>query len=53
MLNSSFILLDLFVVKADEAAWENNRMLVSGVMRETNVATEFDDEEDSRVQIMG
>ena len=39
-------------LKADQAAWENNRLLQSGVARETSVDTEFADDEDSRVQIM-
>ncbi|KAH9122394.1 hypothetical protein LEN26_010275 [Aphanomyces euteiches] len=36
----------------DQEAWENNRLLTSGVMATTEVDTEFDDELDARVQIM-
>ena len=39
-------------LNADQEAWETNRLLTSGVVAETNVATEFNDEVESRVQIM-
>ncbi|KAI9915975.1 hypothetical protein PsorP6_007716 [Peronosclerospora sorghi] len=39
-------------LSADQEAWENNRLLTSGVVVSGRVATEFDDELDSRVQIM-
>ncbi|RLN96655.1 hypothetical protein BBJ28_00020329 [Nothophytophthora sp. Chile5] len=39
-------------LSADQEAWENNRLLTSGVVASGRVATEFDDELDARVQIM-
>lgn len=39
-------------LNADQEAWENNRLLTSGVVAEGRVATEFDEELDARVQIM-
>ncbi|TMW57702.1 hypothetical protein Poli38472_014305 [Pythium oligandrum] len=39
-------------LNADQEAWENNRLLTSGVVAKTRVETEFDDELDARVQIM-
>lgn len=39
-------------LNADQEAWENNRLLTSGVVAQNKVDTEFDDELDARVQIM-
>ncbi|KAE9101263.1 Pre-mRNA-splicing factor ATP-dependent RNA helicase [Phytophthora fragariae] len=39
-------------LSADQEAWEKNRLLTSGVVASGKVDTEFDDELDSRVQIM-
>ncbi|CAH0519864.1 unnamed protein product [Peronospora belbahrii] len=39
-------------LSADQEAWEKNRLLTSGVVASGRVATDFDDELDSRVQIM-
>ena len=36
----------------DQAAWEDNRLLQSGVAVMTEVATEFDNEEESRVNLV-
>jgi pre-mRNA-splicing factor ATP-dependent RNA helicase DHX38/PRP16 len=36
----------------DQAAWEENRMLTSGVAMRAEVQTEFDDEEDNRVRLI-
>jgi pre-mRNA-splicing factor ATP-dependent RNA helicase DHX38/PRP16 len=37
---------------ADQEAWEVNRMLQSGIAARGEVSTEFDDEEDQRVQLI-
>ncbi|KAG2772310.1 Pre-mRNA-splicing factor ATP-dependent RNA helicase [Phytophthora cactorum] len=39
-------------LSADQEAWEKNRLLTSGVVASGRVDTDFDDELDSRVQIM-
>lgn len=39
-------------LSADQEAWEKNRLLTSGVVASGKVDTDFDDELDSRVQIM-
>lgn len=39
-------------LNADQEAWENNRLLTSGVVAQDRVDTEFDEELDARVQIM-
>lgn len=39
-------------LSADQEAWETNRLLTSGVVLSGRVETEFDDEVDSRVQVM-
>lgn len=36
----------------DQAAWEENRMLTSGVAMRAEVQTEFDEEEDNRVRLI-
>ncbi len=37
---------------ADQDAWENNRLLTSGVVAKSRVSTDIDDELEARVQIM-
>jgi flagellar biosynthesis GTPase FlhF len=39
-------------LNADQEAWEDNRLLQSGVASEREVRTEFDNEEDSRVALI-
>lgn len=39
-------------LNVDQEAWENNRLLTSGVVASGRVDTEFDEELDARVQIM-
>jgi pre-mRNA-splicing factor ATP-dependent RNA helicase DHX38/PRP16 len=39
-------------LNADQEAWENNRLLTSGVVARNRVDTDFDEELDARVQIM-
>lgn len=39
-------------MSADQDAWENNRLLISGAMAEGEVSLTFDDGEDQRVQLI-
>jgi pre-mRNA-splicing factor ATP-dependent RNA helicase DHX38/PRP16 len=38
-------------IQQDQAAWEENRLLTSGVAMRGEVATDFDDEEDQRIRL--
>ena len=39
-------------MSADQDAWENNRLLTSGAVREKEVSLTFDDGQDQRVQLI-
>ena len=38
-------------MNADQAAWEENRLLTSGVATRNEIDTDFDDENEARVRI--